>query len=527
MAFTFQINQDVEFNHDTTLLKKAQANRPVLHHAVVRPQQLVKIVADSQAFNGFRAEPSDKVIQKLSSYALKKGDKLVLDFGDHQVGHFAIDIDAVGSPMDAPLTLKVAFAETPAELGVDSASYHGWLSSSWIAEEILHLDVLPTHLALPRRYAFRYVELTVLDTSPKWQASFSQPTVTTDSAVEMASVPTVKITDPELKRIDEISIKTLHDCMQDVFEDGPKRDRRLWLGDLRLQALANYATFNDATLVKRCLYLFGGMSATDGKLPANVFTSPKLTPDDTFMYDYGLFFISTLKDFNDQYHDQQVLADLYSIAKRELTVALTQVDEHGLLVPNEDWPVFVDWSNEIDKTAAGQGILIYTVKQFVALAQAIGDSEAAKYQALVETYTAAAIATYYDADQGLFVSGPKREVNIASQVWMVLAHVLDDQANQTLMTQALAQLFPVTGIATPYMYHHIAAALFEANHQADGIKLIKAYWGKMVELGADTFFEAFEPENLSFSPYGSPLLNSYCHAWSCTPTYLIRKYVVQ
>jgi len=150
----------------------------------------------------------------------------------------------------------------------------------------------------------------------------------------------------------------------------------------------------------------------------------------------------------------------------------------------------------------------------------------AKYEALVQTYTDAAIKTYYDADQGLFVSGPKREVNIASQVWMVLAHVLDNQANEALMTTAVAKLFPVTGIATPYMYHHIAAALFEAHHQADGIQLIKDYWGKMVSLGADTFFEAFEPEDLQFSPYGSPILNSYCHAWSCMPTYLIRKYVV-
>jgi alpha-L-rhamnosidase len=128
---------------------------------------------------------------------------------------------------------------------------------------------------------------------------------------------------------------------------------------------------DDATLVKRCLYLFGGMTATDGKIPANVFTSPKLTPDDTFMYDYGLFFISTLRDFNDQYHDQQVLTDLYPIAKKELTVALTQVNDQGLLVPNEDWPVFVDWSNDIDKTAAGQAILIYVLKQFVVLAQAM------------------------------------------------------------------------------------------------------------------------------------------------------------
>jgi hypothetical protein len=31
--------------------------------------------------------------------------------------------------------------------------------------------------------------------------------------------------------------------MQEVFEDGPKRDRRLWLGDLRLQALVNDVTF--------------------------------------------------------------------------------------------------------------------------------------------------------------------------------------------------------------------------------------------------------------------------------------------
>ncbi|GAB7169398.1 hypothetical protein TUA1478L_13940 [Lactiplantibacillus plantarum] len=58
--------------------------------------------------------------------------------------------------------------------------------------------------------------------------------------------------------------------MQDVFEDGPKRDRRLWIGDLRLQALANYATFKDTDLVKRCLYLFGAMPTTAGRIPANV-----------------------------------------------------------------------------------------------------------------------------------------------------------------------------------------------------------------------------------------------------------------
>ena len=36
---------------------------------------------------------------------------------------------------------------------------------------------------------------------------------------------------------------------------------------------------------------------------------------------------------------------------------------------------------------------------------------------------------------------------------------------------------------------------------------------------------AFDPEKPGYSPYGSPIVNSYCHAWSCTPVYLIKKYL--
>lgn len=50
------------------------------------------------------------------------------------------------------------------------------------------------------------------------------------------------------------------------------------------------------------------------------------------------------------------------------------------------------------------------------------------------------------------------------------------------------------------------------------------YWGGMISHGADTFWELYNPENPAESPYGSSIVNSYCHAWSCTPTYLLRKY---
>jgi hypothetical protein len=58
------------------------------------------------------------------------------------------------------------------------------------------------------------------------------------------------------------------------------------------------------------------------------------------------------------------------------------------------------------------------------------------------------------------------------------------------------------------------------------ISEMKTYWGGMIQNGADTFWELYNPHNKEFSPYGSQLINSYCHAWSwsCTPTYLIRNY---
>jgi hypothetical protein len=53
---------------------------------------------------------------------------------------------------------------------------------------------------------------------------------------------------------------------------------------------------------------------------------------------------------------------------------------------------------------------------------------------------------------------------------------------------------------------------------------LTSYWGGMVKKGADTFWEVYDPQNDFLSPYNSYLANSYCHAWSCTPVYFIRKY---
>ncbi|MBQ7221745.1 MAG: hypothetical protein IJS28_12295 [Synergistaceae bacterium] len=509
MAFTFQVNTD-KFIHDEKLLAKAESYRPVIHHATIKPVRLLD---------------AEREISRLGEYCLKRDDRIVLDFGRHIVGKFSVDIAKVGSPQDAPLFMRIKFAEMPAELQAESSDYEGWLSRSWIQEEFIHLDELPVRLELPRRYSFRYVEIKIIDTSPKWQAVFTNPEAVSESSANYTKLHKPVIHDEVLSRIYDAGVTTLAECMQDVFEDGPKRDRRLWLGDLRLQALANYVAFDNTDLVKRCLYLFAGMTTEEGKISANVFTRPENIPDDTFLYEYSLFFISTLYDLNKAHPDAELVRELYPTCRRQMDLTLKMIDAEGRLITDENYPVFVDWSNDFAKDTAGQAETIYVLRQFIALAEIAGEKDIDNYRSVLGRMEKYSREKLYNASRKLFVAG-EGEYNIASQVWMVLAHVMSDDENREILRTMIRELFPVRGIATPYMYHCIVEALFEGGLKDEAVKLMKDYWGKMLELGADTFWEAFDPDKPEYSPYGSPIVNSYCHAWSCTPVYLISKYLL-
>ena len=518
----FQTGKKIDFDRNNKFLEKAKdAQQPLLTETVV-PQKLVT-VTKGKGIDDITIKASNQKLENLSHIKLGKGDSIILDLGNHHVGYFSVEISSVGSPMDAPLFLHLVFAEQPVEFVKIKEPYDGALSKSWLQEDYVHVDQLPTVLKLNRRYSCRYIKLEVIDTSPKWKIVFHNPTFEAKSAVSLANVTTFKTNDDQLNKIIAVSAKTLQDCMQDVFEDGPKRDRRLWLGDLRLQALANYASFNDQNLVKRCLYLFGALPTSSGRITSNLFTGSEPIPDDTFLYDYGLFFISTLYDYYQQYHDKETVKDLFLPAKRELAQALLYLNKQNLVELKSDWPIYVDSGNNFDKSTCATAILIYALKQFISLGQVVNE-DMTDYTNKLQDIVEAALNNLYDKKTGFFVSGKNKEINVASQVWMVLAHILTDEENQQLMAASMKKFYPFKDITTPYMYHHIAAALFESGNNELAIKLIKKYWGSMLDLGADTFWEAFKPDDLDFSPYNNLAINSYCHAWSCTPIYLLKKY---
>lgn len=508
-------------------VEKAERLTPELKESKVFPKRLMKVVADEQAFQGWRVDPAADAVP-LQEAVWDKGSEFTLDFGDHLVGYLTLKIRPVGSPQDAPLRMRLKFGEMPCEIGEDFDSYEGWLSRSWLQEEIVYVDVLPGEVTLPRRYCFRYLKIEVLNTSLKYRVTFDEITCTSVTSADMTRVEPLPESMPELwSAMDRIGIKTLQDCMQTVFEDGPKRDRRLWIGDLRLQAQANYVTFRNYDLVKRCLYLFAGLRLEGGQVAACLFEKPKPLADDTFLYDYSLFFVSTLFDYYQASRDRETLAELWPVAMEQLRTGMERLDGRALVRDDETWYCFIDWHPELNKQASAQAVLIYALKQGLELARELDAAEEEAYlSASLKLATEGAIRNLWDEEQGFFVSGASRNVSWASQVWMVLAGVLDPAANGRLLDR-LFERPPEVGMNTPYMYHHLVEALFLSGRQAKALEVLETYWGGMIRDGADTFWETYNPADKKHSPYGSNLINSYCHAWSCTPSYFIRTYMLQ
>ena len=501
-------------------LAKADTLKPVLRTQRVRP------------VNGQSLAP------------MAEGDSIVLDFGNHHVGHVGFRLGYTGSHPDAPAWLRLKFCESPRELDETVDGYHGWISKSWVQEEQIHVDVLPCEMRLPRRYAFRFLRLEVLSVSLKYRLSVEDVWVDSTTSADDGALPAFSGT-PEEEAIDRVAVRTLRSCMQDFFEDGPKRDRRLWLGDLRLQALTNYATYRANDLVKRCLYLFAAAAGDDGQLPACLFTEPRLEGDDNWMADYALFFIVTLKDYVQHTGDLDTGRDLLSVALRQLELSESYFDPGTQLVRDGDAmsltrrkqantaqtrahmvdqsAFFIDWNLQLNKQAAGQAIWIYCAKDALTLMTLLGEAQgASELRDRITARTAAAIQYLYDAERGIFVSGGNRQVSWASQVWFALADVLSPEDARRALT-AVAQEKTAEAMVTPYMMHHYVDALRHVGLKEEARRVMLEYWGGMIRQGADTFFELYNPADPDESPYGSPIVNSYCHAWSCTPAYFLRQ----
>ena len=452
---------------------------------------------------------------------LDKGDSVTVDLGNHYVGRISFNMWYVEEYIDAPVTLRIRFFETKGEMDYDYSSYGGWLCESWIQEDTVKVD-FPGVFTLPRRYAARYVTIEVVHTPKK--LSLSDFTFVAETGADVSKLVPYVSEDKELAEIDRVAVNTLKNCMQRVFEDGPKRDRRLWIGDLRLEALANYYTFGDTALVKRCLYLFAAADKNAlGFLPAFVYENPLYFTGEWHIVDYSMMYVNSLCDYYNHVGDRAVFDELYPLVKSIMDAAHSHLDSDGILIVPED-DMFIDWCAGLKKQTAHFGVYLYTLDNLSATLDSIGHTDAAIFRDRLAKGRCDAKRTLWNEEKCAFVNErDENQYSVHANAWMVLAGVVDGEVAKKVMSDVVSSADSVKPF-TPYMHHYTVEALFKAGLDDRAIEYIRWIWGGMVKVGTDTFFEAYVPGDPSFSPYDDNKVNSMCHAWSCTATYFLRKY---
>jgi len=271
--------------------------------------------------------------------------------------------------------------------------------------------------------------------------------------------------------------------------------------------------------------LFAGSQRADGFIPACVYTTNGSNPEigDEMIPDYAMLFSSVLLDYSSNTNDWQLARKLYSIACQQVDLVLSKWlnSKNYLEIPGNVW-LFVDWSKNLDRQASEQATAIYAAKSLLSLATRLGlKKDMEKWQILIKQLTTSALDNLYDKEKGLFISGSQRQVSWASQIWMILAGVVDKNTGTQILKQIQKDTTAIQP-GTPYLVHHLVQAYLLCDMDEAAYNFIKNYWGGMVDKGADTFWEIYNPENAYTSPYNSHLFNSYCHAWSCTPAWFLR-----
>jgi len=507
-------------------LEKAQTSIPKLTETVKSPKGVVTVGKDASAYQGWKVVSMDP-IDSLYSGSFKKKSGIVLDFGEHLTGYFSFSVEDIRRVVDAPLRFKFAFAEMPAEVMMPFDPYEGGLSRAWLQDEVITITEVPKTYTIQRRVAFRYVKIELLGSSRFSDFRISHVEAKATTSVNTLPEPLAPTTDPLIASIDKVGLTTLKECMQTVYEDGPKRDRRLWIGDLYLEALANTYSYKNHDLTRHCLYLLAALSNNKGYLNGNVFELPKPHPQENVLFDYALLYNVALKDYYTATQDKETALDLWTIARKQTEIPKMYLQKDGTLdyvKAGKEWWIFIDWREGLDKEASLYGVVIYGLQQTYDLAKMLGkEKEVADLPALVKSLTKVAKKRLYDAKQKVFVSGASRQVSYASQAWMILSKVATNSEGKAAFT-ALENIKDVVRPGAPYLNHYVIEAMIQCGMGLEAKEKLTNYWGGMVKKGADTFWEVYDPENDFLSPYNSYLVNSYCHAWSCTPVYFIRKY---
>ncbi len=418
----------------------------------------------------------------------KTADGMLFDFGKEYFGHILI------SGASAEDRLHISYGESREEaLDTENA--------------ILFEDLQGADSYKLRQRAFRYIYAT------------GSPEIQVEADYEYLPLEykgAFRCNDEDINRVWDMCAYTLHLNTREVILDGIKRDRWCWSGDAyQAYKFSNYLFF-DKDIVKRSILGLRGGDLVQEHIST--------------ITDYSLYWIISLVDYYMNFKDMELIEFIYPRAVSLMDFVNGREDSNGLLIKKyEDW-IFIDWS-EIDFTGAvcaEQMLYIEANKAMAYLAKLLGKDYSC-YEEKANKLTGQVNELYWDKEKGAFIDSfesGKRNVTRHANIFAVLYNIATEEQKDSIFKNVLLN-DSITKITTPY-FEGFELDAFGALGSFDFFEnMLRSYWKGMLDLGATTVWEEFDP-SLSgtehYDMYGMKYCKSLCHAWGAGPIYLLGKY---
>lgn len=327
----------------------------------------------------------------------------------------------------------------------------------------------------------------------------------------------VETSDPELKKIWEISLRTLRRCMHETYEDCPFYEQLQYAMDTRSQILYTYQVSADDRLARRCMEDFHRSLRYDGLTNCCYPTvAVNVIPG------FSLYYIMMVHDHMMYFGDRSLVERYCPTIDAILNFFARNLDDRGLVgkighVNGSRFWSFIDWTTEWNETsgvpdATLEGpitmesfLYAYALGLAAEMAEYLENSEKAqRYRCRMEQVKQA-IRTHCMGENGLFQDGPGVEkYSQHGQVWAVLSETASQELWQPLMKKAFTQ----RGLAkcSVAMAFYLFRAMEKSGLYAQTQPLWDP-WRKMLENHLTTC----EEDQLTS--------RSDCHAWGSVALY--------
>ena len=318
--------------------------------------------------------------------------------------------------------------------------------------------------------------------------------------------------DARLNRIWQIAAYTAHLSMQDSILDGIKRDRGRWIGDDEVIHRVVADVYGDPRLVRASLKDAIGPAPVTG--PVNGLPG------------YSAWWVISEFDYVQRWGDLNQLRSLQGRMLQLLALMERDLDAKHLYAAQDGGKPFVDWSPGLsgDSSEARRAVhfeYLLAFRRAATLLGLTGDTvNAAHFNALASEMTTAAQISLVDTT-GAF--GDRWQTNAIA----VLAGAVTSEAQRQAVWRVLARTVTTRkphDIITPYYGSYLLSAMAALGHRQEALDWMRAYWGSMLDAGATSFWEAWDPAWAGPDPHAHLQADdkvgyyaSLSHGWSSGP----------